>query len=99
MGEPSSQQPAAYLKQLETAFPRVFDASTLREVDGGPMKITLTEDAKPFAITAARKIPFAWQEQVKKELDELERKGIIKEVEKPTECCHPIVVVAKKGLK
>ena len=60
------------------------------------MKITLTEDAKPYAITAARKIPFAWQEQVKKELDELERKGIIKEVEKPTEWCHPMVVVPKK---
>ena len=60
------------------------------------MKIRLSEDAKPFAITAARKIPFAWQEQVKKELDELESKGIIKEVEKPTTWCRPMVVVPKK---
>ena len=60
------------------------------------MKIPLVDGVQPFAVTATRKVPFAWQEQVKNELDELERKGIIKEVKKPTEWRHPMVVVPKK---
>ena len=59
------------------------------------MKIPVVDGARPFAVTAAWKVPFAWQEQVKNELGELEWNGI-KEVKKSTEWCYPVVVVPKK---
>ena len=61
------------------------------------MRIHIREDAKPFALTAARKIPFGWRDQVKKQLDDLEAKSIISPVQEPTEWCHPIVVIPKKN--
>ena len=61
------------------------------------MKIHIREDAKPFALTAARKVPFGWRDKVKKQLDDLEAKSIITPVQEPTEWCHPIVVVPKKN--
>ena len=97
MGEPSLQQREEHLEQMKAAFPRVFDTSTLREMAGGPMKIHTREDAKPFALTAARKIPFGWRTKVKQQLDDMEAKSIIVPVQEPTEWCHPIVVVPKKN--
>ena len=39
---------------------------TLREMANGPMEIELTDDAEPSAVTAARTMPYCWQENVKK---------------------------------
>ena len=82
---------------MKKAFPRVFDTSVLREMSGGEMKIELTDDAVPFAITAARNIPFCWREEVKKQIDDLQEKGIIEPVNHPTEWCHPLVPVPKRS--
>ena len=82
---------------LKEAFSEVFDIDRpLREIIGGPMKIVLNDDAQPFAVTAARSIPFAWRNKAKDQLDKLLRDGIISEVTHPTEWCHPLVVVPKK---
>ncbi|XP_043240720.1 uncharacterized protein K02A2.6-like [Amphibalanus amphitrite] len=66
-------------------------------MSGGEMKIELIEDAVPFAISAARNIPFCWREEVKKQLDDLQEKGIIEPVYHPTEWCHPLVPVPKRS--
>lgn len=60
------------------------------------MHIQLTDDVRPFAVTAARAIPFSWREDIKRQLDDLLAKDVIAEVDYPTEWCHPIVPVAKK---
>ncbi|XP_043218401.1 uncharacterized protein LOC122379886 [Amphibalanus amphitrite] len=82
--------------KLKAEFPRVFDTeSTLRKMTGEPVKIELTDDAVPHAVTTARNIPFCWREDVRLQLDELMEKDIIEPVEHPTDWCHPIVPVAK----
>ena len=97
-GAPSAQQRRADFEALKAEFPRVFDVkSTLRKMTGEPMKIELTDDAVPHAVTTARNIPFCWREDVRLQLDELMDKGIIEPVEHPTDWCHPIVPVAKRS--
>lgn len=97
-GDPTPQQRAEHLAMLRDIFPRVFDtAGPLREMSGGPMRIELQDDARPFAITAARAIPFAYREQAKRQLDKLVEAGIIVEVTEPTPWCHPTVFVPKKA--
>ena len=97
LGEPSEQQRQAHLASLKEAFPRVFNtAPPLREMAGGPARITLTDDARPSAATAARPIPYSWQEDIKRQLDELLEQGVIAPVDYPTEWCHQIVAVPKR---
>lgn len=80
------------------AFLRVFgDSQTLREMDGEAMRIQLTDDARPFAVTAAQSIPFNWRDDMKTQLDELLDLDIIDQVNHPTDWCHPIVPVRKKS--
>ena len=97
LGEPSKQQRQAHLATLKEAFPRVFHtAPPLREMAGGPARITLTDDARPSAATAARPIPYSWLEDIKRQLDELLQQGVIAPVDYPTEWCHQIVAVPKR---
>ena len=97
-GDPTPQQRAEHLAMLQDIFPRVFDTTgPLREMSGGPMKIELQDDAQPFAITAARAIPFAYRDQAKRQLDKLVEDGVIVEVTEPTPWCHPTVFVPKKA--
>ncbi|XP_076028441.1 uncharacterized protein LOC143017536 [Oratosquilla oratoria] len=68
----------------------------LREMTGRPMEIHLKPDAKPFALHTARRIPHAWQDDVKKELDAMVHQGIIEPVgHAPSVWCHPLVAVPK----
>ena len=97
-GEPTPQQRAEHLAMLQDIFPRVFGTTgPLREMSGGPMKIELQDDAQPFAITAARAIPFAYRDQAKHQLDKLVEDGVIVEVTEPTPWFHPTVFVPKKA--
>ncbi|KAK4316647.1 hypothetical protein Pmani_012212 [Petrolisthes manimaculis] len=63
---------------------------------GGPMHIELTDDARPFSVTATRIIPYSWREEIKQQLDDLLDKGIIEKVDHPTSWCYLIVPVPKK---
>ena len=82
---------------MKKAFPRVFDTPVLREMSGVEIKIELTDDAVPVAITAARHIPFCRRKEVEKRIDDLQDKGIIEPVNHPTECCHPLVPAPKRS--
>ena len=98
VGEPSEAQRQSHHAALKDAFPRVFNtAPPLREMDGGPARIVLEEDARPHAATAARPIPFSWQEDIKKQIDDLLEQGVIAPVDYPTEWCHQIVAVARRA--
>ena len=55
--------------------------------------ITMRGDAKPVFVKA-RRVPYALKEQVERELDKLENKGVIKKTEKSC-WASPIVVVPK----
>ncbi|XP_068206283.1 uncharacterized protein [Palaemon carinicauda] len=95
--DPTEEERAEHAAALVSAFPRVFGATKiLREMHGGPMHIKLSENARPFAVTAPRTIPYSWRSEIKDQLDELLEKDVICKVEHPTEWCHPIVPVAKK---
>ncbi|KAK3868203.1 hypothetical protein Pcinc_026391 [Petrolisthes cinctipes] len=95
--DPTEAEREEHVKTIIKAFPRVFDTShTLREMDGGPMRIELTDDAVPFAVTASRTIPYSWRDDIRAQIDELLAKDIIAKVDYPTVWCHPIVPLAKK---
>lgn len=87
---------AEELKQkLFDEFPRVFDGS-VRIMPGEKFKIHLTKNAKPFCLTTPRTVPFKYRDALKRELDKLEKLGIIAKQTKHTPWCLPIVVVPKK---
>ena len=97
-GTPSAQRRAQQFAVLKAEFPRVFDVrATLRKMVGEPMRIELTDDAVPHALSTARNIPFCWRDDVRQQLDELITKDIIEPVHHPTIWCHPVVPVAKRA--
>ena len=70
------------------------------ELDGNPIKtppvkIQLQEGAQPYSVHTARRIPIPLLGKVKEELQNMERVGIIKKVDEPTDWCAPIVPVIK----
>lgn len=64
-----------------------------------PVRIILRDDAQPFAINVARRVPFPLEKKVKEEIDRLVECGIIKSVTRPTPWCAPMVPVVKKSGK
>ena len=69
--------------------------TTLREMNSKPMKISLKDDAVPFALPVPRQIPLAFRGKVKTELDQLVQAGVIAPVTEATDWVHPMVVVPK----
>lgn len=59
-------------------------------------KIRLKENAEPV-IHAARKVPIALKERLRKELNTLIDKGIVRKVEEPTDWVNSLVIVEKKN--
>ncbi len=62
-----------------------------------PVKIKLKDDAKPYHVGVARRVPIPLQEKVKHELERMERDGIIEKVTEPTDWCAPMVATLKKN--
>ena len=81
---------------LLQSYNDVFDDTSLPEMKGDPFKINLRPDAQPYAQAKARKIPIPYMDQLKKQLDEMERLGVISAHEEPSTWCHPIVIAPKK---
>ena len=88
--------PLPTTEQLMSEFPSVFDGQ-IRTMPGEKFHISLTDDARPFCVSAPRTIPFAYRDKLKQELDLLVAQGVITPVTEPTDWCSPIVVVPKKG--
>ena len=92
-----SATPQQLQQQLLEEFADVFDNSQLHPMDGPPVDIQLQPGAEPSCVRNARTIPFAYRDQVKSQLDGMLDDGIIEPVTEPSEWCHPIVLVPKKG--
>ena len=65
-------------------------------MDSERFHITLTKDAKPFCVNTPRKVPFAFPDKLKAELDLLQDQGVIAPVTEPTELCSHIIVMPKR---
>ena len=97
---PSVATKTEHERILKATFRSVFSSDgELKTMRGKPMRIELTENAIPFAMTTARSIPYAWIEQVKSKLKDMKDKNIIREVKEPTDWCHPLVLQPKKNPK
>ncbi|XP_065190961.1 uncharacterized protein K02A2.6-like [Sycon ciliatum] len=94
---PSSADIARVRDELLQEFSDVFSDTGLKAMAGPPMDIQLQPDAKPSCVHTARPIPYAFRDQVKSQLDTMVVDGIIEPVSEPSEWCHPIVLVDKKG--
>ncbi|UYV66613.1 hypothetical protein LAZ67_4002327, partial [Cordylochernes scorpioides] len=62
-------------------------------------KISLQPDAKPYALCTPRRVPIPLMKQLKEQLEEMTRLGVIESVEEPTEWCAGMVTVPKPGGK
>ncbi|PAA68329.1 hypothetical protein BOX15_Mlig030097g1 [Macrostomum lignano] len=82
-------------QQVMEEFSDVFSGK-ISKMAGEVFKIKISTDAKPFAISAPRRIAEPLKPLLKNELEELEREGIIARVTEPTEWCAPITVQPKK---
>lgn len=62
---------------------------------GEEYTIRLKPNAKPFALSVPRRIPIPLYDQVKQELDQMEKQGVIRRITKPTLWCAGLVAVPK----
>lgn len=84
------------IEQLKQKYSTVFEKSMGR-IEGVQARIRLQPNAEPIFVKA-RKLPFALREAVEKELDDLERNGIVQKVDS-ARWATPIVPVKKQGNK
>ncbi|XP_012941040.1 uncharacterized protein K02A2.6-like [Aplysia californica] len=63
-----------------------------------PVKIILKEDAQPYSVNVARRIPIPLMNEVKAELDRMEAAGVIEKISAPTDWCAPMVPVRKRSV-
>ena len=82
-----------YASNIMKQYPTLFDGLDKLE---GEYKITLREDAKPFALTVPRKVPLPLLYETKKEIERMLELGVIRPVQEPTDWCAPIVIVPGK---
>ncbi|UYV72487.1 hypothetical protein LAZ67_9003355 [Cordylochernes scorpioides] len=73
-------------------FPEVFEG--LGQI-GNPYEIKLKPGAKPYAVLTPRRVPIPLMEKLKTRLEELEKAGIIAQVNVATEWCAPTVIAGK----
>lgn len=96
LGEDSFKQDGGNLKHIPPhilkEFPSLF---TGLGTIPGDYTIQLTQDAIPFSIPVARRLPLPLVQPTKKVLDTMERLGVIYKVEVPTRWTAPIVVIPK----
>ena len=85
-----------YASNIMQQYPTLFDGLGKLE---GEYKITLREDAKPFAFTVPRKVPLPLLSETKKEIERMLELGVIRPVQEPTDWCAPIVIVPKANGK
>lgn len=62
-----------------------------------PVRILLKDNAQPYAVYTARRVPLPMLQKVKEELQRMEGNGIIERVTQPTDWCAPMVPVLKKS--
>ena len=64
-----------------------------------PVHIELKDNAEPYSVKTARRIPIPLLGKVEEELRQMEKQGIIEKIDQPTDWCAPIVPVLKPNGK
>ncbi|UYV61067.1 K02A2.6-like, partial [Cordylochernes scorpioides] len=90
------QQLSSNFLNPKREFPKIFNGLGHAEIN---YKISLQPDAKPYALCTPRRVPIPLMKQVKEQLEEMTRLGVIESVEEPTEWCAGMVAVSKPGGK
>ena len=81
-------------ERLSRQYPNLFSGiGRLKDVK---VKLHINTAVNPVA-QQARRIPFHLRKKVEKELEQLERQGIIEKVDGPTPWVSPLVVIPKKN--
>ena len=62
-----------------------------------PVHITLNEDAQPYSLSTARRVPIPLMSKVKEELSRLQKAGVIEVISEPTDWSAPIIPVLKNN--
>ncbi len=83
---------APRLATVSHADPGPVDALSIYK--GEIYSLVLRDDAVPKTFPA-RKVPLAQEDEVKEELDRMEREGVITRVNEPTDWCSPMLVRRK----
>ena len=89
-------QSQSYEERIKAKYPQLFHG--LGELEG-EYEIKLKPDAQPFAIMTPRRIPLPMKSKVKEELARMEKLGVIRKVDKPTNWCAGMVTVPKPNGK
>ncbi|UYV67701.1 K02A2.6-like [Cordylochernes scorpioides] len=90
------QQLSSNFLNPKREFPKIFNGLGHAKIND---KISLQPDAKPYALCTPRRVPIPLMKQVKEQLEEMTRLGVIESVEEPTEWCAGMVAVSKPGGK
>ena len=91
--QPASNTSTSSVKNIVDSYMDVFEGLGCLP---GKQKLTVDETVTPVA-SACRKVPFAIQKKLKKELDRMEKSEVIIKEDEPTSWVSPIVVVTKKN--
>jgi hypothetical protein len=83
----------ALRQEIKNRFPKLFEGLGRFEE---PYSIKLKEGYRP-AIHPMRKVPLAYKNRIIKELDRMEKLGVISKVSVPTEFVNSMVATRKKG--
>ena len=83
-------------KEIKEQFPEVF---TGLGTFGERYDIKLKDDATPHSLYAPRGIPMPLRDQVKEELERMQKLGVIQKVSEPTPWCSGMVPVPKRSGK
>ena len=89
-------QSQSYEERIKAKYPQLFHG--LGELEG-EYEIKLKPDAQPFAIMTPRRIPLPMKSKVKEELARMEKLGVIRKVDKPTNWYAGMVTVSKPNGK
>ena len=74
-------------------YPNLFQGLGL--IKGDTVKIELQEKHTPYQLGAPRRVAFPLLTPLKEDLQRMVKMEVIREVDEPTEWCHPIVLVDK----
>ena len=103
--QPTKANKSKLKKWLISAFEAsAFNTCThqpLKKMSGAPMRIMFKKNTFPHAVHTPIRVPIHWKDQVKNDIDQDVRLGIIEEVPQgvPTTWCTRMVVQAKKNGK
>ena len=80
-------------ESIKEQYPNLFTG--LGQIKHQEYDIKLTQEATPYAIAVPRQVPIPLRKETERELQRMERNGVISRVEDPTEWCAPMVVTPK----